>query len=123
MADLEGDIKTSQYIKKILIKSNINTAITIRAGKNSVLLNSVQGLIETQNWLPLTFSIYLHNKLSFIHSISNINKECRCLNKIFHQIDRKLMIAHFINFYGKIWVGFCLQTGKRFVLEVSFQSQ
>ena len=33
------------------------------------------------------------------------------------------MVAPFANFYGKIWVGFCLNTGKRFVLEVSFQSQ
>ena len=27
------------------------------------------------------------------------------------------------NFYGKIWLRFCLNTGKRFVFEVSFQSQ
>ena len=28
------------------------------------------------------------------------------------------MVAPFNNFYCKIWVGFCLNTGKRFVLEV-----
>ena len=33
------------------------------------------------------------------------------------------MVAPFTNFYGKIWVGFCLNTGKRFALEVSFYSQ
>ena len=33
------------------------------------------------------------------------------------------MVAPFANFYRKILVGFCLNTGKRFVLKVSFQSQ
>ena len=33
------------------------------------------------------------------------------------------MVAPFSRFYGKIWVGFCLNTGKRFFIEVSFQSQ
>ena len=33
------------------------------------------------------------------------------------------MAAPFNKFYGKIWVGFCLNTGKHFFLEVSFQSQ
>ena len=30
---------------------------------------------------------------------------------------------HFSKVYGKIWVRFCLNPGKRFFLEVSFQSQ
>ena len=34
-----------------------------------------------------------------------------------------MRLPPFSNFYGKIWVGFCLNTGKRFVLEVSFYSQ
>ena len=33
------------------------------------------------------------------------------------------MIASFNNFYGKNWVGFCLNIRKRFFLEFSFQSQ
>ena len=33
------------------------------------------------------------------------------------------MVAPSSKFYGKIWVGFCLNTEKRFFLEVSFQSQ
>ena len=32
----------------------------------------------------------------------------------------KWMVAPLSKFYGKIWVGFCLDTGKRFFLEVSF---
>ena len=37
-----------------------------------------------------------------------------------YQIDRKLTIAPFSNFYGKIWDDFCIITEKRFVLEVLF---
>ena len=33
------------------------------------------------------------------------------------------MVAPFSKFYGKIWVSFYLNTGKRFFLEVSFLSQ
>ena len=33
------------------------------------------------------------------------------------------MVAPFSKFYGKIWVSFCLNTGKRFFIEVSFSSQ
>ena len=29
------------------------------------------------------------------------------------------MVAPFSKFYGKIWVDFCLNTGKRFFLEVT----
>ena len=32
------------------------------------------------------------------------------------------MDAPFIKFYGKIWVAFCPNTGKRFFLEVLFYS-
>ena len=35
-----------------------------------------------------------------------------------HQIDRKRMVAPFGNFYGKIFIGFCLNTGKHLALEV-----
>ena len=33
------------------------------------------------------------------------------------------MVALFSTFYNKIWVGFCLNTGKCFFLEVSFYSK
>ena len=33
------------------------------------------------------------------------------------------MIVPFSKFYGRNWVGFCLDTGKHFSLEVSFSSQ
>ena len=33
------------------------------------------------------------------------------------------MVAPFGKFYGKTWVSFCLNTGKRFFLEVLFSSQ
>ena len=71
---------------------------------------------EIQGWLLLTFFICLQNQLSSIQSISHVNKEHVCSNNIFHQIDRKWMVAPFTNFYGKIWVGFCLNTKKRFCL-------
>ena len=38
------------------------------------------------------------------------------------QIDFKLVVP-FSKFYGKIWADFCLNTGKCFIIEVSFQSQ
>ena len=33
------------------------------------------------------------------------------------------MVVPISKFYGKIWVSFCLTTGKRFLLYVSFQNQ
>ena len=48
---------------------------------------------------------------SSLNWILNINKKYSCFsNRI------KLMIAPFANFYGKIWVGFCLNTGKHFAI-------
>ena len=40
--------------------------------------------------------------------------------KVIHQIDRKWKVAPFSNFCGKIWVGFCLNIGKPFFLEILF---
>ena len=40
-----------------------------------------------------------------------------------HQIDGKWTVVHFRKFHSKIWVGFCLNTGKCFFLEVSFSTQ
>ena len=56
---------------------------------------------------------------------SHIIKECRCLKNVIHQIYRNewLLLSAFQQVYCKIWVGFCLNTSKRFLLEVSFWSQ
>ena len=47
----------------------------------------------------------------------------RCLKNVIHHIDSKNGWCSFQQVYGKIWVIFCLNTGKRFFLEVSFSSQ
>ena len=48
-------------------------------------------------------------------------KEYRCLKNLLHQIDSKnKMVVLFSKFYGKIWIGFCLETKKYFSLEASF---
>ena len=45
----------------------------------------------------------------------------RCFNKVIHQINRKLAVTYsFKKFYGKIWVGFCLKTGKRLLVKFWF---
>ena len=40
------------------------------------------------------------------------------LGKSINQIGRKWTVAPFSEFYDKIWVGFCFNTGKQFFLEV-----
>ena len=47
-----------------------------------------------------------------IYSI-HVKQNKRFKNEI-HKTERKFMVAPFSNFYGKICVGFCLTTGKRF---------
>ena len=43
------------------------------------------------------------------------------LKNVIHRIDSKMNVAPVSKFYAKIWVGFCLNTGKHFFLEVSFK--
>ena len=90
--------------------------LTILTGKNFF----TQFNTSFAAWLILTFSICLHNQLSSIHLLPHM-KEYRCLKKVIHQIDSNyewlLLLA---SFCGKIWVCFCLDTGKCFFLEVSF---
>ena len=50
-------------------KKELYDSLMMLTGKNCVLLNSVQGFIEIEAWLLLTFFIYLCNQLSSIHSI------------------------------------------------------
>ena len=44
----------------------------------------------------------------------HILKSIDVWNNLIHQTDRKWTVAPFSKFYGRIWVGFCLTTGKRF---------
>ena len=84
----------------------------ILTGKNCILLNSVQ------EWLLLTFSIYIHNQLSSIHSI----KEYRCLQKLIHQTDSKnkwfLLSGSFTAKFGLVFVTLENAFSYRFHLEV-----
>ena len=69
-------------------------------------------------WLAASdlFDMFIDSQLTaIIHSIITYY-EYRCLKNV-------IMVTSSSKFYGKIWVGFCLNTGKRFFLEVSFQSQ
>ena len=45
-------------------------------------------------------------------------KECRCLKNVIHQIDRNvgLLLSAFQHGLRQIWVGICLNSGKRFFL-------
>ena len=47
-------------------------------------------------------------------------REYRCLKNAIHQTDSNNDDCSFQQVYGKIWIGFCLNTEKRFYLEVSF---
>ena len=76
-----------------------SSTLTIITGKNCVFLNSVQIFTKIQGWLLLTFFICLHNQLSSIHSISHINKEYRCLNKIFHQNRQKKLLQQNLGWF------------------------
>ena len=54
-----------------------------------------------------------------LHNSQNLTKKncalyCALLNSV------QEMVAPCSKFYGKIWVGFCLNTGEYFSLEVSF---
>ena len=70
-------------------------------------------------WLLLIFLICLHNQLSSIHSIISTD----VWKMWFIILTVKMDGCSFQQVYGKIWVSFCLNTGKRFFLEVLFSSQ
>ena len=82
-----------------------------------------QCCVRVVAWLLLTFLICLHNQLSSVHSTVRI-KEYRCLKNVIHQIDSKNELAAlFSKFYDKICIGSCLNTVKRFFLEMLFSSK
>ena len=73
-------------------------------------------------WLLLTFLVCLYNQLSSTHSVITI-KEYRCLKNIYiyiFSITVKINDSSFQQVLRQNLVGFCLNTGKRFFLEVSF---
>ena len=45
------------------------------------------------------------------------------VNKVIHEFKRKLTVAFSNKFYDKIWISFCLNSGKHFFADVSFESQ
>ena len=69
-------------------------------------------------WLLLTFFICLHIQLSSCtfqyHARVQMFERGNSSNR-----QQKRMVVPFSRFYGKIWVGFCFNTGRRFFLEVS----
>ena len=72
-------------------------------------------------WLLLTLLICLQNQLSsIIHIPLSVQMFESCDSSNRHS---KWIVAPFSKFYGRIWVGFCLNTEKGCFLEVSFSSQ
>ena len=70
---------------------------------------------RTVAWLLLTFFVCLHNQLQFYTFYHRVLKRVQ----MFEESDswnrrEKWMVAPFSKFSGKIWVGFCLNNGKRF---------
>ena len=72
----------------------------------SYSIQSVQKFIETEIWLLLTFFMFTQS-IKFYTFHCHVLKTC--LKKVIHQNNQ---IA------SKFGVGFCLNTGKRFSLEV-----
>ena len=73
--------------------------------------------IKPESW-HLLIIVYTNN-WGFIVPLSFNYKECTRLEKLIHQIDRMVAVYDsFDKYYGEMSVGFCLNTGKRFLLEV-----
>ena len=89
-------------VQCVFLNKLINKLLTILTEKDCVLLSSVLELIEIEAWLLLTFFICL----LYVYFIR------------LHQI--KWTVAPCSKFCDKIRVGFYLNTGKNFFLEVSF---
>ena len=90
--------------------------LTILLGKNYVLLNSVQEFIEIEAWLLLTFFI------KFYALYCPILKNTM-LEKGGSSTRQENTVTPFTNFYYKVCVRFCLNTGKRLFLLFLFWSQ
>ena len=119
------------HLKDLCLNSHLCNKL-LRKDFLRILLNDthmeklcfIQFSTRMAGWLLLTFLICLHNQLSsIIHCITRIKstdvwKMCSS-NRQYEWI----MVAAYSKIYGKIWVGFCRNTGKRLFLEVSFSSQ
>ena len=72
---------------------------------------------STKNgWLAASDLFHMFTQwIKFVHSIIHVRvkmfEKCDSSNR-----QKKWMVAPFSKFYGKVWVGFCLNTGKRFFL-------
>ena len=98
-----------RYFDAQNLKLLVMSFLTIFTGKNWVILTSVQPFIEIKALLLLAFFVCLHNQLYFIHFVVNFLK-------VIHQTDRKWTVASFSEFFGKIWVDFCLNRGNMLFL-------
>ena len=94
--------------------SSLYHSLTMLTGKNCVFIHFSTRM---DGWRLLIFLIYLHNQLSsIIHPIYYVLRY-RCLKNVIHQIDsRNARLPVPASFTEKIWVGFCLNTGKYFLI-------
>ena len=113
---------SKRHLFKVRFLIFVKYQLTIVTGKSYVLLSSVQEFIEIEAWLLLTFFLCLHNQSSSIHSTVT-NEKVQMFEKGDSSNRQKTKAAPFGMFYFKIWVGFCLNTGKRFFLEASIYNQ
>ena len=91
----------------------------LNTGKRSFLKAS--RLVDSKTPKHNDFDQFWKFKFHFEHFPRTHNflvKEYRCLKKVI-EIDSKWTLASFSKFYGQIWVGFCLNTGKRSFLKAS----
>ena len=80
----------------------------------------IQISTRMDGWLLLTFFYMFTQPIKFYYIFTyqvrlQMFEKCDSSNR--HQ---KWMVAHSSTFYDKIWLGFCLNTGKLFFLEASF---
>ena len=77
---------------------------------------------SVQKWLLAASDIFhtLTHSIKFLHIPLSRIKEQMFEKGDSSNRQQKRIVAPFSRFYGKIWVGFCLNTGRRFFLEVSF---
>ena len=70
--------------------------------------DSIEEFVKIKSWLLLIFSACLYSQLKFHYKVLY----CRCLNKMIHRVDRKMMAASLNKFYGIMWDSFCLNIEK-----------
>ena len=99
----------------LLSKKNPFPVLTILTGKDWCFTHFSTGMT---GWMLLIFFICLHNQLNSIHSIISID----VWKMWFIKQKVKMDGYSFQQVYDKIWISFCLKTGKRFFLEVHFQA-